>query len=344
MLFDLTFYLNEGDLKMKNCKKMFTFCVSLAAIHVGLPMSAAKPAEIKSPGMKKLAAKYFNADTFNDGHIASVLNVGPNAFTQNIEQAQKVFLSGYTTPNKTKDALLAKNLIDSLKELLTIKGQGQLFIKFNKDPEDPKQILVNNALTQINSSLEHHKDILTRFIPKILYLDEPPFPLLETAIAAGANINDETAPYLIKAIANRTPSSALLTKFLLTHGANPNIQYYGHTPLMTAAEQGNLQAVYELLEAGANPNVVNPESGRTPLIDLMKFIRIDDEDVSEEPNSIKIAILRLFLRHNVNVQATDKRNKTALHYATRAVRQILTGNQPIDEAEAAQEPFTGFAE
>ncbi|MDR3550066.1 MAG: ankyrin repeat domain-containing protein [Candidatus Babeliales bacterium] len=315
---------------MKNYKKLFILFVSLIFIRMQLPLSASRPAPIKKPGQPRLADKYYNPWLLGDGSLL-------NEYAQYIEQGREIFLQGYATPNKNRDRQLANNIANTLKKLLAIKKQSTLFITYNADPQDPRQTIVNGILTTVDNSLTQTKDILTQFIPKILALDEPPFPLLESLIAAGADINSQ--PYLMQAVQHATPRGAILTTFLIAHGANPNLVSNERTPLMTAAEQGNFKTVRELLEAGADPNKIIPSTGKSPLMELVKFAKIDDEDVDDalrgldKRNLEKIEVLKLFLDKNVNLQAADNQQKTALDYATPAIRRILTENQQPAEIE-----------
>ena len=62
-----------------------------------------------------------------------------------------------------------------------------------------------------------------------------------------SGIND--VPLLICAV---TMQDYELTKELLEHGANPNIQYYGYTPLMQASMSSNIEIIRLLLKYNAN--------------------------------------------------------------------------------------------
>lgn len=73
--------------------------------------------------------------------------------------------------------------------------------------------------------------------------------------------------------------------------------------IIEATEKGDINRVKELIEAGVDLNVRNPENGQTPLI-----IAIYTPLVKE-----KIALM--LLNENVNVNAVDNNNFTALHGA-----------------------------
>lgn len=82
---------------------------------------------------------------------------------------------------------------------------------------------------------------------------------VEALLDAGANINAHN-PALGSAVylAAAARHDALLSR-LLKRGADPNLTPdWGLTPLMVAAQQGNLSAVSVLLEHGADPALRSP--------------------------------------------------------------------------------------
>lgn len=114
----------------------------------------------------------------------------------------------------------------------------------------------------------------------------------------------------------------LWTKFLLEHGADPNIaDKSGVTPLTLAASLGFVEGAERLLKAGARIDV-NNASGETPLISAVH--RRD------------MAIIRLLLKNGANPDKTDNSGRSARDYAT------LMGPaggvlQEIERAEAERE-------
>ncbi len=111
----------------------------------------------------------------------------------------------------------------------------------------------------------------------------------------------------------------LWTKFLLEHGANPNLaDKSGITPLSLAVSLGFVEGVERLLKAGARVEVSNA-AGETPLISAVH--RRD------------MAVIRLLLKNGASADKTDNSGRSARDYA------MLMGSaggalQEIDRAEA----------
>lgn len=61
-------------------------------------------------------------------------------------------------------------------------------------------------------------------------------------------------PILIEAVSE---GSLEITDMLLKHGANPNVQYHGRTPLMIAAEHGHVSLTTTLIGHGADLDLTN---------------------------------------------------------------------------------------
>jgi ankyrin repeat protein len=93
-----------------------------------------------------------------------------------------------------------------------------------------------------------------------------------------------------------------IVRLLISHGADPNEECGGWTPLHAASEHGIPEIARALLEHGANPNTADPW-GRTAL--HMASIEGD------------ITAVKLLLEHGVNVDVRDKEGCTPLHYAAR---------------------------
>ncbi len=78
-----------------------------------------------------------------------------------------------------------------------------------------------------------------------------------------------------------------LVRFLLAHGANPNARSGSNwTPLMRACNAGCLESARQLLDAGADPRVLNHEGysayGRVPgdATELLELVQAaTDRDV-----------------------------------------------------------------
>jgi len=92
-----------------------------------------------------------------------------------------------------------------------------------------------------------------------------------------------------------------IVKFLLEHGANPNMKNnYGNTPLHFAATYGHPEVAELLLEHGANPNMKN-NYGNTPLYFAAMYGYPE--------------VVKLLLEHGANPNIQNNYGDTPLHYA-----------------------------
>ena len=120
------------------------------------------------------------------------------------------------------------------------------------------------------------------------------------ATAPIAQAHDDAAERACKAIAAAARSEADLQK-LIASGHSVNMtDDDGETPLMRAAERGNLQAVDALIKAGANVNAQD-EDGNTALM-----------DAADEGHTA--VVLRL-IQVGADVNARDDEGETALSKA-----------------------------
>ena len=143
--------------------------------------------------------------------------------------------------------------------------------------------------------------------------------------------NGEESTSLICAVHHGDEDESLV-RCLIDNGANINkTDVYGRTPLMMAAEYGHLDVVKLLIDNGANINKTDVR-GRTPLmmaasyghLDVVKLL-LDQIKVGSNLDLIMSYKQKLPLtnkqiysgRNNLgfNINARDKKGKTALDYA-----------------------------
>ncbi len=103
--------------------------------------------------------------------------------------------------------------------------------------------------------------------------------------------------------------------FLLQHGADPNLTGNASVelPLTRAAQTFQVDIIKQLLEAGANPNVIGFQEGSTPLIDVLHWLpNIDTENMPILFNTIQT-----LLEYGAKVNIKDNYKGTALDSALR---------------------------
>lgn len=134
--------------------------------------------------------------------------------------------------------------------------------------------------------------------------------LLETLVAAKANINakdiKESTPLHFAARFNQPK----VIEWLVKHGANPNApDRMGNTPLHDAVHRFKKEAFYALIKAGADPNARN-DLRRTPL----HLTGIAGRKV-EEIDTRMAEVADVLLAHGADRHAWDDANWTTIKYA-----------------------------
>lgn len=143
---------------------------------------------------------------------------------------------------------------------------------------------------------------------------------VEQLLAAGesASRKDQTGtPALVLAVRAKRPAIATL---LLENGADPNASDgKGRTAVMYAATEDVPGSIATLVEYGASIGLRDKEEGATPLILAAKHARLE--------------ALSVLLSLGAEVDASDARKKTALHWAVEKDNRFLT--QRLLEAGAS---------
>jgi len=155
-------------------------------------------------------------------------------------------------------------------------------------------------------------------------------PLVE--LLADKTSNDKGITLFLAVQQQQVP----VVKFLLEHGANPNIHYPAinrEAPLHFAARQGNVEEASLLLEHGADVNSLE-QNNYTPLIcavggtskEMIELLFAHGATIFEKPGywttfqnwalgAGDTNIAAMLLVHGANVNAKDGEGKTALHFA-----------------------------
>jgi len=156
--------------------------------------------------------------------------------------------------------------------------------------------------------------------------------LPEVQLLADKTSNDQSVTLFLAVQQQQVP----VVKFLLEHGANPNIHYPACNttmPLHLAAGQGNAEEVRLLLEHGADINGVE-QNNSTPLFyavggtskEVVELLFAKGAAISERPGYWTIFqhwalgagdtnIASVLLAHGANINVKDSEGKTALHFA-----------------------------
>ncbi|MGH8199479.1 MAG: quinoprotein dehydrogenase-associated putative ABC transporter substrate-binding protein [Steroidobacteraceae bacterium] len=159
-------------------------------------------------------------------------------------------------------------------------------------------------------------------------LDNLGTPPLETAARAGciemmqllidhrARVDglDSDKQTALMGAAMRNQAAAI--KFLVAHGAN--VEHGGppgYTPLSVAVEEGQLDAAYALIQAGAKVNIPASEHKLTPLMIIASELPPQSRDVKVLQDHGPIEVARALLARKAKVDAEDADGVTALMIA-----------------------------
>jgi len=145
--------------------------------------------------------------------------------------------------------------------------------------------------------------------------------VLESLLKRGFDVDERSvwyqhSPALALAAASEFDSAAKV-RLLLAAGAKVDAKDdNGVTALLEASREGNMEAVVVLVEAGANVNVVDQDKdpdyqGMMPLLYVANRGRADAY-LSEQTGG---AAARALIRHGANVNACDRRGRTAWRLA-----------------------------
>lgn len=123
-------------------------------------------------------------------------------------------------------------------------------------------------------------------------------------LARGAKVNARDdmghTPLLWTANRNKLPAA----KYLISRGADLNVNYYDETPLTDALMKRNERMVALLLDHGASVKT-RDKIGRTPLIFLLSSSYIRED----------FRLVKLLVEHGADVNARDKYKSSPLGYA-----------------------------
>ena len=128
---------------------------------------------------------------------------------------------------------------------------------------------------------------------------------IDVILNAGGNPNiaDDDGGSCIQYAVDAGCSKTVL-KTLINHGADVNVTNKNNTTaLLLAIKKGNMDTIYVLLKAGANPHIANDNG--FACIYCAVF-----ENCSQD-------VLETIITHGADVNATDKNNETALMVACR---------------------------
>ena len=136
-----------------------------------------------------------------------------------------------------------------------------------------------------------------------------------------------------------------ITQKLIDHGALPDIlNMYRSSPLLVHVRETGLTAenIHILLEAGAETDIVSPK--KFTALHFLFAIEMKDRDLSDSLkrqrfNKVLLQIAEDLIVHGVDVNASNKYGRTALHYAARrgyveAIEFLVDHGAKIDAVDS----------
>ncbi|GAW18162.1 hypothetical protein EKO27_g5822 [Xylaria grammica] len=125
-----------------------------------------------------------------------------------------------------------------------------------------------------------------------------------------------------------------LCRWLLEHGADPNLTEYGFTPIMVAVRLHSPEVVKLLIEYGADP--------KTPMLlhsTASASSRAINEAYPNREDADRIGVMKILLEHGADVNEMEPDPKSRPRDDTRRRRTVDTGT-PLHYAVAAGNPVT----
>ncbi len=140
--------------------------------------------------------------------------------------------------------------------------------------------------------------------------------MMQLLIDHGAKVDglDSDKQTALMGAAMRNQAAAI--KFLLAHGANIETGApRGYTPLAIALEEGQYDAAYTLIQAGARVNIPASAHKLTPLMVIASELPPQSRDVQVLQKHGPIDVARALLAHKAKVDVVDADGVTALMIA-----------------------------
>jgi ankyrin repeat protein len=140
--------------------------------------------------------------------------------------------------------------------------------------------------------------------------------------AAGVDINARGKEGMTPLLCAMIKRSKVGFKFLLEHGANPNLQLQnGESVMSLAAMHEDADYLKLALAHGGDPNLVDPESATTPVFDTIRAIRVEN--------------LKILIGARVDLNFRDRTGTTPLIMAANTIRNDMAYLMLVARADPA---------